>query len=91
MEFFLKFLKKILEFHGLEVFFPKDILQEAYAGHLIDDDTLWLQMLNDRNLTSHTYDQKLADQIYANIKTYFPVLKKAYLELREQYVVEGRE
>ena len=86
IELFWKALKGILETQGRKVFYPKEVLQEAYVGHLIDDDALWLQMLKDRNLISHTYDEELADKIYANIKTYFPVLKKTYEQLREQYV-----
>lgn len=86
IELFWNALKKILESRGQEATYPKDVLQAAYAGHLIDDDALWIQMLKDRNQTSHTYDAKLADKIYANIKTYFPVIKKTYLKLREQYV-----
>ena len=59
IELYWRLLKRILEARGREVFYPKDVLQEAYAGHLIDDETLWLQMLNDRNQTSHTYDEEL--------------------------------
>ena len=87
IELFWKALKRILESRGQEAIYPKDVLKEAYAGHLIDDDALWLQMLKDRNLTSHTYDEKLADKIHTNIKTYFPVLKATYEKLYEQYVV----
>lgn len=53
-ELFWKALKRILEARGREVFYPKDVIQEAYRGHLIDDEDLWLQMLKDRNQTSHT-------------------------------------
>lgn len=85
-ELFWKALKRLLESHGLDVFYPKDVIQEAYRGHLIDDETLWLQMLKDRNQTSHTYDSELADKIYANIKGYFPFLKRTYLKLFEEHV-----
>src|ERR1700691_1740055 len=61
IELFWKVLKKIMEWRGLEVTYPKDVLREAYAGKLIDDQSVWLQMLNDRNLTSHAYDKELAD------------------------------
>ena len=33
-------------------------------------------MLTDRNMTSHTYDKKLADEIYSRIRNYVPELKK---------------
>lgn len=33
-------------------------------------------MLSDRNMTSHTYDEKLADEIYNRIKIYVTELNK---------------
>ena len=33
--------------------FPKQILQEAYAAGLIDDQAVWLEMLRARNSMSH--------------------------------------
>lgn len=78
IELFWKLLKRILAEKGVEVTYPKDVLRQAYAGKLIDDETLWLDMLRDRNLTSHTYNQDLADEIYANIKTYYPIIKKTF-------------
>lgn len=77
IELFWKLLKRILEAKGVEVRYPKDVLQEAYAGGLIDDEKMWLKMLRDRNLTSHTYDESLADEIYAHIKLYYPILEQA--------------
>ena len=44
-------------------------LKEAYKGYLIDNEEQWLQMLKDRNLTSHTYDEKLADIIFNRAHT----------------------
>ncbi|MBI2707317.1 MAG: nucleotidyltransferase substrate binding protein [Proteobacteria bacterium] len=85
IELFWKLLRRVLESRGQKAVYPKDVLQEAYAGHLIDDEALWLQMLKDRNQTSHTYDEELADKIYAHIKLYFPHLKKTYLRLYEKY------
>lgn len=85
IELFWKLLKKILAEKGVEAPFPRDVLQKAYAGHLIDDETVWLSMLRDRNQTSHTYDEELASAIYIRIKTYYPVLKKTYAFLKEKY------
>ena len=73
IELFWKLLKVILESKGVEVQYPKDVLREAFKGHLIDDEEQWLSMLKDRNLTSHTYDEKLAHEVYERIKGYVPV------------------
>jgi nucleotidyltransferase substrate binding protein (TIGR01987 family) len=58
------------------------VLQEAYSGRLIDDEDTWLAMLYDRNRTSHTYDEALANEVYGRIKANFPVLRSAYEALR---------
>lgn len=83
IELFWKLLKAVLETKGIETEYPRDVLQESYKGHLIDDDQVWLKMLKDRNLTSHTYDEKLADQIFLNIKTYIPTFRSTFDKLRK--------
>ena len=35
-------------------------------------------MLHDRNLTSHTYDEKLADEIYSRIKLYTAIMRNNF-------------
>ena len=86
IELFWKLLKNILASLGTEVQYPKNVLQEAFKGHLINNEQLWLQMLEDRNITSHTYDEDLADQIFDRIKTYVPILRETYNNIREKYL-----
>ncbi len=71
-----KFLKDYFLEHDLQLNYPKEIIKEAFTVNLIDNESLWIQMLSDRNMTSHTYDEKLADEIYNRIKTYVPELNK---------------
>jgi nucleotidyltransferase substrate binding protein (TIGR01987 family) len=85
IELFWKLLKRILASKGLDVIYPKDVLQQAYKGSLIDNEQLWIAMLRDRNLTSHTYNEELADQIFKNLYTYYPELKKTFEQLKAQY------
>ncbi|MEQ1728230.1 MAG: nucleotidyltransferase substrate binding protein [Vicinamibacterales bacterium] len=40
----------------------------------IDDDGLWLRMLDDRNRTSHIYSEAVADEIFARLGTYAAAL-----------------
>ena len=57
--------------------FPKQVLREAYAAELIDDESVWLDMLNARNQTSHIYDDHTAAVIAAKIQNaYLPELQK---------------
>ena len=56
--------------------FPKQVLREAYAAELIDDESVWLDMLNARNQTSHIYDDHTAAVIAAKIQNaYLPELQ----------------
>lgn len=71
-----KFLKDYFSDMGTTLNFPKEIIQEAFAARLIDNEDVWVQMLSDRNMTSHAYDEKLANEIYQRIKQYVPEFKK---------------
>ena len=63
-----KLIKIYLEYEGLGEFnSPRSSIKEAYKVGLIEDGEVWLDMLTDRNLTSHTYDEQLAKTIYSNI------------------------
>jgi nucleotidyltransferase substrate binding protein (TIGR01987 family) len=45
----------------------RDTVREAFSVGLIDDGELWMQMLLDRNRTSHTYNEETAEQIITAI------------------------
>ena len=47
---------------------PKEVLKQAYAYGLIDNDLLWLNIINDRNATSHLYKEAAASEIFCRIK-----------------------
>jgi len=51
--------------------YPKTVIKEAYINHLINNEEIWLSMLNDRNTTLHMYDKKIADRIVKNIITLY--------------------
>jgi len=71
-----KWLKDYFLERDIILHYPKEILQEAYRVQLIENENVWLNMLKDRNLTSHTYDENLADAIYQRIKEYVPAFRK---------------
>lgn len=63
---------------------PKSVMKEAFSVGLISDDKIWIQILNDRNLTSHIYKEEVADEICERvIKTYFHELKALSERLAE--------
>lgn len=78
LELTWKTLKRLLDAQGRRVSLPREVLKHAYAAGWLDDESAWLQMLKDRNETSHIYDEDMARRIYNNIKTNFPSMSKAY-------------
>lgn len=81
IELFWKLLKVILEEKGIEATYPKEILKLSFSGNLIDHQDIWLKMLLDRNLTSHTYDEELSNQVFSRIQTYVPILRAEFDKL----------
>jgi len=54
-----------------------DATKEAFQLQLISDGKIWMEMIESRNKTSHTYNEKTADEIYTKILlSYYP----AFLE-----------
>lgn len=45
----------------------RDAVREALRKGLVADGEGWMQMIRSRNLTSHTYNQAVADEIVAQI------------------------
>lgn len=65
-----KTLQVYLQHHGLECGSPRATLKKAFAEGLIpspEEADVWLQMLEDRNLTSHAYDEAVARRIYDRV------------------------
>lgn len=61
---------------------PKGVVREAYAAGLISDEQIWSDLLRDRNLTSHTYSEETARNIFARICTdYLYVLQQLQKQL----------
>lgn len=86
VELFWKLLKRLLLDLGQETNYPKAVLREAFSTGLIDQEQKWIQMLDDRNETSHTYDEELADVIYGRIKTiYIPLMQTTLATLEKTY------
>jgi len=62
-----KLLKARLKDEGLDLATPRSVLRAAGDAGMIESVEDWLGYLQARNLSSHTYNQALADQVYAVI------------------------
>ncbi len=68
VELLWKTLKVVLEYHKVECHSPRDCVKKAFRHALVDDDELLLDMLDDRNRSSHIYDEKTSREIFDRVK-----------------------
>lgn len=67
-----KTLKDYLNYEGLsEESTPRKIIKAAFAHQIIEDGQLWIDMLEARNMLSHTYNKELSRQAVHDISTKF--------------------
>ncbi|OQY01503.1 MAG: nucleotidyltransferase [Desulfobacteraceae bacterium 4572_130] len=78
-----KTLKDKIENDGiiLDKISPKAVVKKAYEIKYLNNAEIWLKMIGDRNLISHTYDFTTFEEIILSIKDlYLSVLNELYLE-----------
>lgn len=67
-----KLMKAYVEYEGIAtVNSPRSAFKEAFAAGLISDGDVWIDMIDARNLTVHTYDEQKAKEIYDMVKQKF--------------------
>lgn len=80
-----KVLKDYLECDGYIVKSPRETIKQAFQNEIINDGHIWMEALSVRNLTTHTYDENLANKMVKDIVTvYFPELKKMHDKLEKE-------
>ncbi|MEY2981136.1 MAG: hypothetical protein RL562_1363 [Planctomycetota bacterium] len=61
-------LKDLLEFEGVTgLVASRSTVREAYAHGLLEDGQVWMDMITDRNRTSHLYDESVAAAVAMRI------------------------
>jgi len=71
-----KSIKNYAKSEGIECFSPRDCFRSAFQLKLIDNEDDWLNMVNDRNLTTHLYNEEQADKVYSKLSNYLELFKK---------------
>lgn len=80
-----KTLKDYLESEGFTVPSPKATIRQAFQSGYIQHGDSWMKALNDRNLTTHTYDEDIANEVVHDIETtYFNLLKELHQWFQKQ-------
>ncbi len=74
-----KLLKDYQEAEGYTINSPRDAIKQAFQAKLINQGHAWIDALDDRNLTTHTYNEKTAIEVENKIRVaYFPCLFRLY-------------
>lgn len=78
-----KTLQDYFDYLGYEgVKGPKGVLEKAYEDELIRNGEKWVEMLDDRRLSTHTYNEEQAKSIFDAIREdYYPLLKQLHQTL----------
>ena len=83
-------LKDFLEARGttVKIYGSRDATREAFAADLIEHGEAWMKMIEHRNESSHTYNQKIADAVAEAILTCyvteFEGFQRRFLELERK-------
>lgn len=71
-----KTLKKVLEDAGHSPGTAREVYQTAYQTGFIEDDAGWVEMIEDRNRTVHTYNEGFARELAGRIgNRYLPLFE----------------
>ncbi|HBQ20450.1 MAG TPA: nucleotidyltransferase [Deltaproteobacteria bacterium] len=83
-ELMWKMMQRILKMQGIEVGSPKQVFRAALKIGLIDDLNLWFGFLEKRNLTTHTYNEDQAEDVFEASKNFLEVAKKTLIRLKQE-------
>jgi len=71
-----KTIQELLKSEGMEVCkSPRSCFKEAFGQGWIEDEEGFADMVEKRNLTTHTYDKKLAEAVYQKINDYLALFE----------------
>ena len=73
-----KAMQRFLKLRGVETGSPAQVLRSAFQEKLISDLDLWMDFLKKRNLTVHTYNQNVAEEVY-QAALIFPISVKTLI------------
>lgn len=80
-----KTTKDYLNETGYDIKNPRDTIKQAFQDGVIENGHIWIEMLEARNVFSHTYDEETAEAAVEKIRTkFFPHIRQVHLWLKKQ-------
>jgi nucleotidyltransferase substrate binding protein (TIGR01987 family) len=83
-----KTLKLILEGAGISAPFPRVCFEEAFKAGLLYGNEEWKNIMEDRNLSTHTYNQTLARQLCKKITNEYVLVFELTISNIEKYMAK---
>ncbi len=78
-----KTMKDYLEYNGISSETPRETIKAAFSSNLIKDGQNWIEMMEARNKTSHTYKETFANELAKDILENYSVLLKNFEQIME--------
>lgn len=74
------------DIEGIDLGSPKGVIRSCLeVGILNEEETIKaLEMVDDRNLTAHIYNEGLAEEIYQRLAGYSALLRKWWVSIKER-------
>ena len=82
--------KDIAEYQGATgLLGSRDATRYAFKTGLVEDGENWMKMIESRNLSTHTYQEAIAQEVEKRIiESYFPLFHQAAARLQEHIHVD---
>ncbi|HEC97310.1 MAG TPA: DUF86 domain-containing protein [Nitrospirae bacterium] len=90
-ETFWKTIEILLGYEGFRCAGPRSCLKEAARRGFLQDAEVALDMLEDRNRSSHIYDEIMAEEIFNRIKENYVEVISRNIKLFEDYISGKRD
>jgi nucleotidyltransferase substrate binding protein (TIGR01987 family) len=78
-----KTLKRFLKYKGIDALGSKDVIRFCAREGLILDPQLWFSFVEDRNRTSHTYEEDASELVYGHLEVFIPEMERILQVIRE--------
>ncbi|MEE4287138.1 MAG: nucleotidyltransferase substrate binding protein [Mariniphaga sp.] len=75
-----KTLKDFLESENVEARFPREVIKKGFQYEIISNGEVWMEMLENRNLMTHTYDEEIFESaVKLAVRSFYPEIKQLFL------------
>jgi nucleotidyltransferase substrate binding protein (TIGR01987 family) len=80
-----KTIKDYLEAQEVDAKFPRQVIKQAFLYEIVEDGETWMDMLEQRNLMAHTYEESIFRKAVEKITTdYFPAITQVWTYFQEK-------